>query len=144
MASCSSSSHPLLHPYHDNQSQSTTSLESRKKRSLLSRLLSSSRREGLLPLPEGAHLSSSSPLLVLLTLSHMSLDLPHPVTMPVLQQTMQAGDSMWAMTPDPSPPLVPTATILGLTETTLQHPQPCLIPLSSETILPFHTVPTSL
>ncbi|PBK89732.1 hypothetical protein ARMGADRAFT_1083688 [Armillaria gallica] len=65
MPSHSSSSHPeSLHPYHRGRSQSTTSLgqESGKKRkSILSHLLLSSWKEGLLPLPESAHLSSPSP-----------------------------------------------------------------------------------
>ncbi|PBK90873.1 hypothetical protein ARMGADRAFT_1082123 [Armillaria gallica] len=91
----------------------------KKKRSFLSRLLPLSRKEGLLPLPEGAHLSSPSPLLSLLTLPHMSLELPHPACTP--DSLPMTGDSTWAETLDPSPQ-VPLMT-LGLAGTMLHHPQ---------------------
>ncbi len=107
-------------------------------RIFLSRFLLSSWREGLLPLPEGARLSSSSPPPHLPRISPMSLDLPHPVTTPVTETT--EGDSTWAATFGPPPPST-TATILGML--TLQHPCPQLAAASSGTILPFHTVPTS-
>ncbi len=128
MASRSSSDHPeSLHPYHVDQSQSTASLELQgKKRSMggfLGRFLSKSRREALLPLPEGASLSSSSPPSQLLPLSPLqSIDLPHPASMDTTGITV--GDSTWAVTYE-SPPLPPT-TILGMP--ILQHPQPQLAP----------------
>ncbi len=141
MASHSSSDHPEpSHPYHADRSQSTTSLESRKEgRFSLKRLLPSSQREGLLLLPEGICLSSSSPPPVLLTLPHMSLELPHPARTPNSQRTL--GDSMWAATPDPSPQ--PPVTILGVTGTPLHHPQPISLPMSFGTMSTSHTVPTS-
>ncbi len=140
MASRSSSDHPeSLHPYHAGRSRSTTSLESqsRKKGGFLSWLLPSSRREGLLPLPEGAHLSLSSPPPLLPRIPHKPLNLPHLVSTPITE-TM-AGDSTWAAMYEP-PPLPPT-TILGMP--ILQHSQPQSAQMSSGTILPFHTVPTS-
>ncbi len=141
MASCSSSDHPeLSHPYHANRSRLTTSLEKKEGRFSLRRLLPSSWREGLLPLPKGAHLSSSSLPPVLLTLPHMSLELPHPAHTPDSQRA--PGDLMWAVTPDPSPQ--PPVTILGVTGTPLHHPQPTLLPMSFGTMSIFHTAPTSL
>ncbi len=141
MASRSSSDHPeLSHPYHTDRSRSMTLLESRKEgRFSLRRLLLSSRREGLLPLPEGARLSSSSPPPVLLTLPHMPLEVPHLAHTPNLLP--ERGDSMWAATPDLSPQ--PPVTILGLTGTTLHHPQPRLVLTSFGTMSTSHTVPTS-
>ncbi len=139
MASRSSSDHPeSSHPYHANQSRSTTSLESKKEgRFSLRRLLPSSQREGLLPLPEGTCLSSLPP--VLLTLPHISLELPHPAHMPNSQSA--PGDSMWATTSDPLPP--PPVTILGVTGTPLHHPQPLSLPMSFGTMSISPTVPTS-
>ncbi len=141
MASRSSSDHPeSSHPYHANRSRSTTSLESRKEgRFSLRRLLPSSQREGLLPLPEGARLSSSSPPPVLPMLPHMSLELPHPARTPDSPHT--PGDSTWATTPDPSPQ--PPVMILGVTGTPLHHPQPRSIPTSSGITSIFPTAPTS-
>ncbi len=78
----------------------------------------SSLRQGLLPLPEGARQSSSSPPPRLPTITHTPLDLPHPASTPTTEIT--AGDSMWAATYK-SPPL-PPVTILGMP--ILQHPQP--------------------
>ncbi len=145
MASCSSSSHLSSHPYCDDWSRLTTSLESRKEwRSLLSRFLSSSRREGLLPPPRRAHayhhhlphwFCQLYPICPLISLTRRL----HPIS----QQTMKAGDLTWAATSDLSPLSEPIAMILGLTGTVLQHPSPCLIPMTFGTILPFHTVPTS-
>ncbi len=141
MASCSSSSHPSSHLYRDDRSWSTTSLELMKKRSLLSRLLLSSQKEGLLPLWEGASLSSSSSPPVLLTLPRMFLNLPHPAHM-LDSTTMREGDSSWATTPDPSPH--PPIMILGWRGTSFQPSLQQLTPIRSfGTILPFHTVPTS-
>ncbi len=102
MPSRSSSSHPKsLHPYRNTRSQSTTSLQtttSTKKKSWMSRFILKTRREGLLPLPEGARLSSPSPPPELLTLSHISLELPHLARMPDLPPV--SGDSTWAETLD--------------------------------------------
>ncbi len=140
MASCSSSDHPeSSHPYHANQSRSTTSLElqSKKRAGLLSRLLLKSRREGLLPLPEGVSLSSSSPPQLLLLTPLQSIDLPHPASMDTTGIT--AGDLTWAATYE-SPPL-PPATILGMP--LLQHPQPQSAQASSGIILPSLSAPTS-
>ncbi len=141
MTSCSSDSHQgSSHPYHSDRSRSTASLESKKEgRFSLRRLLPSSRREGLLPLPEGAHLLSSSPPPVLLTLPHMSLELPHPACTP--NSLCILADSTWAVTPDPSPQ--PPVMILGVTGMPLHHPQPISIPMSFGTMLTFHTAPTS-
>ncbi len=140
MVSHSSSDHPeSSHPYHTNQSRLTTSLELQShRRTFLSRFLPSSRREGLLPLPEGARLSSSSPPPLLLRISHTPLDLPHPASMPITEIT--TGDLTWATTPEPLHPTIPV-TILGMS--TLQHPQPRLAQASSGIISPFHTAPTS-
>ncbi len=122
MASHSSSDHPeSSHPYHTDRSHSTTSLESQgKKRTggFLGRFLPRSRKEGLLPLPEGASLSSSSPPQLLPLSPLQSIHLPHPASMDTTGIT--AGDSTWATTYE-SPPLPPT-TILGMP--ILQHPQP--------------------
>ncbi len=139
MASRSSSDHPeSLHPYHADRSQSTTSLESQgQRRGFLSRFLPLSWTEGLLPLPEGARLSSLSPPPLLPRISHMPLDLPHPASMPVTERT--AGDSTWAMMYE-SPPLLPM-TILGMP--TLQHPQPLSAQASSGITSLSHTAPTS-
>ncbi len=143
MASRLSSDHPeSLHPCHANQSRSTTSLEttSSRRRNFLSRLLPLSRRDGLLPLPEGVCLSSSSPpptLPVLPQMPRMPLDLPHPASTPDSQ--LAPGDLMWATTFDPS--LLPPSTILGVTGTMLHHPQPRSA--SSGITLTFPTVPTS-
>ncbi len=141
MASRSSSDHPeSLHPYHADRSRSMTSLESQgQRRTFLSRFLLSSQREGLLPLPEGAHLSSSSPPPCLPRILSMPLSLPHPASKPVTE--MMAGDSMWATTFESSPPTIPV-TILGTP--TLQHPRPQLAQASSGIISPFHTAPISL
>ncbi len=80
MPSRSSSSHPeSTHPYRDTRSQSTTSLTtSTKKRSWMSHLMPKTRREDLLPLPEGARLSSPPPTLP--NILHTSLELPSPGT----------------------------------------------------------------
>ncbi len=141
MASCSSSDHPeSSHPYHADQSRLTTSLESQsKKRSggLLARLLLKSWREGLLPLPEGASLSSSSPPRLLPLTPLQSIDLPHPASTDTTGIT--AGDLTWAVTYE-SPPLL-SMTILGMP--ILQHPQPQSAQASSGTILPFHSAPIS-
>ncbi len=141
MASCSSSDHPeSSHPYHADWSRSTTSLERKEGRFSLRRLLLSSRKEGLLPLPEGAHLSSSSPPPVLPTLPHMSLKLPHLAHTP--DSPCASGDSMWAATLDPLPQ--PPVMILGLTGIPLQHPQPQSLPMSFGTMSISPTAPTSL
>ncbi len=140
MASCSSSDHPeSSHPYHTDRSCSTTSLESQSKKRLgfLARLLPKSRREGLLPLPEGASLSSSSPPQLLPLTPLQLIHLPHLASMDTTGIT--AGDSTWAVTYK-SPPLPPT-TILWMP--ILQHPQPQSAQASSGTILPFHSAPTS-
>ncbi len=105
----------------------------------LSQFLLSSWKEGLLPLPEGARLSSSSHPPLLLTIPHTPLNLPHLASMPITE--IMTGDSTWAMTPEPSHLMTPV-TILGMT--TLQHPQPWLAQASSGIISPFHTAPTSL
>ncbi len=141
MAFHSSSDHPeSSHSYHANRSQSMTSLETRKEgRFSLRRLLPSSQREGLLPLPKGACLSSSSPPPVLLTLPHMSLKLPHPARTPNLLHA--SWDSTWAATLDPSPQS--PVTILGVTGMPLHHPQLISLPMSFGTISTSHTVPTS-
>ncbi len=140
MASCSSSDHPeLSHPYHADRSRLTTSLESQgRRRMFLSQFLLSSQREGLLPLPEGAHLSSSSPPPRLPRISSTPLSLPHPASKPITE--MMAGDSTWAATFESSPPTIPV-TILGTP--TLQHPWPQLAQASSGIISPFHTAPIS-
>ncbi len=141
MASHSSSDHPeSSHPYHADRSCSTTSLESQSKKrlgGLLARLLLKSRREGLLPLPEGASLSSSSPPQLLPLTPLQSIHLPHPASTDTTGITV--GDSTWAATYK-SLPLPPT-TILGMP--ILQHPQPQSAQASSGTILPFHSAPTS-
>ncbi len=141
MPSRSSSSHPeSSHPYRDTRSQSTTSLQttaSTKKKSWMSHLIPKTRREGLLPLPEGARLSSPSPPPKLPNILHTSLELPHPARTPDLPPV--SGDSKWAETFDPSP--LPPITILGQTGTPLHHPQPVL-PLQSSGIM--STSPTAL
>ncbi len=115
-----------------------TSLESQGgRRGFLSRFLPSSRKEGLLPLPEGARLSSSSPPPLLLRISHMPLDLPHLASTPDIERT--AGDSTWATTYESLP--LPPVTILGMP--ILQHPQPQSAQASSGIILQSHTAPTS-
>ncbi len=142
MASCSSSDHPeSLQPIPHRPILIDNFLrEQERGRFSLRRLLLSSQREGLLPLPEGAHLSSSSPPPVLLTLPHMSLELPHPARTP--DSLCAPGDSTWAATLDPSPQ--PPVTILGVTGTPLHHPQPISLPMSFGTISTSHTAPTSL
>ncbi len=108
MPSHSSSSHPeSSHPYCDTRSQSTTSLETISKRSWVSWLIPKIRREGLLPLPEGARLSSNPPELP--AMPCMSLELPHPARTPDSLPVL--GDSTWGETLDPSP--LPPITILG-------------------------------
>ncbi len=116
----SSSDHPeSSHPYHGDQSHSASLTEPRgQRRGLFSRFLPSNLRQGLLPLPEGAHLSLSSRPPLLPTIPCTPLDLPHPASTPITERT--AGDSTWAMTYE-SPPL-PPVTILGMP--ILQHPQP--------------------
>ncbi len=141
MASRSSSDHPeSSHPYHVDRSQSTVSLELQgKKRStggFLGRFLPKSRRETLLPLPEGASLSSLSPPQLLPLSPLQSIHLPQPATDTT---EVTAGDTTWAATYE-SPPLPPT-TILGIP--ILQHPQPQLAQTSSGIISPFHSVPIS-
>ncbi len=141
MASCSSSDHPeSLHPYHTDQSCSTTSLESqgRRRSGFLSRFLSKTRREDLLPLLEGVSPSSSSPPQLRPLSPLQSLDLPHPASTGITGIT--AGDSMWAVTYE-SPPLPPT-TVLGMP--ILQHPQPQSVPASSGITSQSPSVPTSL
>ncbi len=141
MASRSSSDHPeSSHPYHVDRSQSTASLESQgKKRStggFLGRFLPKSRKETLLPLPEGASLSSSSPPQLLPLSPLQSIHLPQPATDTT---GITVGDSTWAATYE-SPPL-PPMTILGTP--ILQHPQPQLAQASSGIMSPFHSVPIS-
>ncbi len=139
MPSRSSSSHPeSSHPYRDTRSQSTTSLETISKKSWVCRLIPKIRREGLLPLPEGARLSSNPPKLPVMP--HMSLELPHPARTP--DSPPVSGDLKWAETLDPS--LLPPITILGPIGTPLHHPQPVSLPQISGTTSIFHTVPTSL
>ncbi len=141
MASCSSSDHPeSLHPYHTDRSNSTTSIEScgRRRGGFLSRFLPSSRKEGLLPLPEGARQSLSSPPPLLPRIPHTPLDLPHQASMPITEG--MAEDSTWATTYK-SPPL-PPVTVLGMP--ILQHPQPQLAQASSGITSPSPTAPTSL
>ncbi len=141
MASRSSSDHPeSSHPYHGSRSHSVSSTDSRGRMrgGFLSRLLPSYRRQGLLPLPEGACLSSSSPPPLLPRIPQMPLDLPHPASTPITETT--AGDSMWATTYK-SPPL-PPVTILGMP--ILQHPQPLSAQASSGITSPSLSAPTSL
>ncbi len=52
----------------------------RKRTGILSRLILPSLRQGLLPLPTGARLSSSSPPPSLLRIPHTPFDLPHPAS----------------------------------------------------------------
>ncbi len=140
MASRSSSDHPeSSHPYHGDQSHSTSSTEprSRKRTGILSRLILPSLRQGLLPLPAGARLSSSSPPLSLPRIPHMPLDLPHPASMPITETT--AGDSTWAATYESLP--LPPVTILGMP--VLQHPQPQSAQVSSGIMSPSPSAPTS-
>ncbi len=103
----------------------------------MSQLLPLSRKEGLLPLPEGARLSSNSPPL-LPRIPHTPLDLPHLASMPITERT--AGDLMWAATYEPPP--LPPMTILGMP--ILQHPQPQSVQASSGITSLSPTVPTSL
>ncbi len=140
MASRSSSDHPeSMHPYHGDRSHSTSSTEPRgRRRTLFGRFLPSSLHQGLLPLPEGARLSSSSPPPRLPTIAHTPLNLPHPASTPITERT--AGDSMWATTYE-SPPL-PPVTILGMP--ILQHPQPRSAQASSGIISPSPSAPISL
>ncbi len=128
MASRLSSDHPeSLHPYHADRSHSTSSTEPRgRRRGILSRILPSSLCQGLLPLPAGTRLSSSSPPPLLPRIPHTPLNLPHPASTPVTEIT--AGDSTWAATYKSLP---------------LQHPQPLSAQTSSGIISPSHTVPTS-
>ncbi len=140
MASCSSSDHPeSSHPYHADRSHSMSSIESRGwKRTLFSRFLPSSLRQGLLPLPEGARLSSSSHPPRLPTITHTPLDLPHPASMPITER--MAGDLTWAATYESLP--LPPVTILGMP--ILQHPQPRSAQASSGIISPSPSAPISL
>ncbi len=141
MASRSSSDHPeSSHPYHTDRSRLTTSLESqgRRRSGFLSRFLSKTRREDLLPLPEGASPSLSSPPRLQPLSPLQSLDLPHPASTDTTGIT--ARDSTWAATYE-SPPL-PPMTILGMP--ILQHPQPQSVPVSSEITSPSPSAPTSL
>ncbi len=141
MASCSSSDHPeSSHPYHGDRSHSTstTELRGRKRTGILARLIPPSLRQGLLPLPEGARLSSSSPPPSLPKIPHTPLDLPHPASTPITETT--EGDSTWAVTYE-SPPL-PAMTILGMP--ILQHPQPRSAQASSGIMSPSPSAPTSL
>ncbi len=139
MPSRSSSSHPeSSHPYRDTRSQSTTSLETISKRSWVSRWIPKIQREGLLPLPEGARLSSNPPELP--AMPHMSLELPHLARTP--NSPPMSGDSTWGETLDPSP--LPPITILGPTGTPLHHPQPVSPPQIFGTTSTFPTVPISL
>ncbi len=127
MASRSSSDHPeSTHPYHIDRSHSVSSTEPRGwRRNLFSRFLPANLRQGLLPLPEGVRLSSSSPPPHLPAITQTPLDLPHLASTPITERT--AGDSTWAATYE-SPPL-PPMTILGMP--ILQHPQPWSAPASS-------------
>ncbi len=141
MASRSSSDHPeSSHPYHADRSHSTSTTEShgRKRAGILARLIPPSLRQGLLPLPTGARLSSSSPPPSLPRIPHTPLDLPHPASTPITETTK--GDSTWAATYE-SPPL-PPVTILGMP--ILQHPQPLSVQASSGIMSPFPSAPTSL
>ncbi len=80
MASRSGSDHlELSHPYHGDRSHSTSSTASRGwRRGLLSRFLPPSLCQSLLPLPEGAHLSLSSPPPLLLRIPHNAPRSPSP------------------------------------------------------------------
>ncbi len=104
----------------------------------MSQLIPKIQREGLLPLPEGARLSSNPPELPVMP--RMSLELPHPARTP--DSPPVSGDSKWAETLDPSP--LPPIMILGLTGTLLHHLRPVSLPQTSGTTLTSHTVPTSL
>ncbi len=140
MASRLSSDHPeSTHPYHTNRSHSASSTEPQgRRRNLFSRFLPANLRQGLLPLPEGARQSSSSPPLQLPTIIRTPLDLPHPASTPITETT--AGDSTWAATYESLP--LPPVTILGMP--ILQHPQPRSAPASSGIISPSPSAPTSL
>ncbi len=67
----------------------------KKRIGILSRLIPPSLRQGLLPLPAGARLSSSSPPPLLPRIPHMPLDLPHLASTPI---TVTEGDTTWAVT----------------------------------------------
>ncbi len=124
MASRSSSNHPeSSHPYHTDRSHSASSTEPRgRRRNIFTQFLPANLRQGLLPLPEGARLSSSSPPPQLPTITQMPLDLPHPASTPITER--MAGDLTWAATYESLP--LPPMTILGMP--ILQHPQPPVSP----------------
>ncbi len=138
MASRSSSDHPeSSHPYHGDRSHSTSTTESRgrKRTGILARLILPSFRQGLLPLPAGARLSSSSPPPSLPRIPQTPFDLPHLSSTPITE-----GDSTWAATYE-SPPL-PPVMVLGMP--ILQHPQPLSAQVSSGIMSPSPSAPTSL
>ncbi len=109
MASRSSSHHPeSSHPL-PRRSISIDSLARIARQEtvdggFLGRFLPKSRRETLLPLPEGASLSSSSPPQLLPLSPLQSIHLPQPATDTT---EVMVGDSTWAATYE-SPPLPPT------------------------------------
>ncbi len=105
-----------------------------------SQVMRTFKKEDLLPLPEGACLSSSSPPPSPLTLPPMSFDLPPPFQM--MPKLSTRSDSTWATTAGPSLLGVVLTTILRIPEYQLYHPQPQSTQETFGTILPFHTVPT--
>ncbi len=100
------------------------------------------KKEDLPPLPEGAHLSLSSPPPALPALPPMLFELPPPFqTTPSLNIR---SDSTWATTAGLSPQGVMAATILGIPGHQLFHPQPHSIPVTFGTTLTSHMPPISL
>lgn len=135
-----------MHPYCNEQQQSTTSLQTREKwRLIFSQVKSGFHKKDLPSLPEGTHLSSfsySPPALS--ALLHMLFDLPPPFQMtPSLSRLY---NSSWAQATTAGPPLLNIVPLIitGMQGYQLHHPQPHSIPMTSGIILQFPTVPISL
>ncbi len=147
MTSHSSHEQQSTHPYHDEWHQSQTSLQStERQRTLFSWLKSTFRQEDLPPLPEGSHLSSSSPPPALPVLPSISFDLPPLFPMTPLPSTRY--NSSWNAIAAAGSCLLSVApsTILGIEESEmppLHHPCSHTILATSGITLPFPSMPTS-
>ncbi len=97
------------------------------------------KKEDLPPLPEGAHLLSSSPRPPAL--------LPMSFNPPLLEMRTTSlitrSNSSWATTAGPSLPGVTPATVLGIPGFQLQHPQPHSTQVTFGTTFSSSTAPTS-
>ncbi len=139
MTSCSSRERPSTHPYHDEQHQSQTSLQSTERwRTLFSQIMGTYKAEDLPPLPEGICLSSSSPPPTLPALPCTLFDLPPPFRR--MNSLNKVYDTSWAQAirTAPSPPIMGTS-LPGMEGYMLHQPQPHLIPATSGIISSFHT-----